>query len=111
MKILLHYLKPYKILVILVLVLAGINIGFSLIDPIILGKLINLASHHQQLKKADGHGMDWNKFFWAKETIFEGNKKFVLYGVIWLLLGSISVAMVSRIAKAFQDYTQNLITQ
>ena len=44
MKILLHYLKPHKWLVILVLTLAAINIGFSLIDPILLGKLINLAA-------------------------------------------------------------------
>ncbi len=43
MKILLHYLKPHKWLVILVLTLAAINIGFSLIDPILLGRLINLA--------------------------------------------------------------------
>ena len=33
------------------------------------------------------------------------------YGVVWLLLASISVAMISRIAKAFQDYFLNLITQ
>lgn len=32
MKILLHYLKPHKWLVVLVLVLAAMNIGFSLID-------------------------------------------------------------------------------
>ena len=34
-----------------------------------------------------------------------------LYGVAWLLLASITVAMISRIAKAFQDYFLNLITQ
>ena len=39
MKILLHYLKPYKWLVVLALVLAAVNIGFSLVDPIIFGKL------------------------------------------------------------------------
>jgi len=33
------------------------------------------------------------------------------YGVAWLLLASITVAMISRIAKAFQDYFLNLITQ
>src|SRR5204862_21434 len=42
MKILLHYLKPHKWLVTLVLTLAAINIGFSLFDPIILGKFINI---------------------------------------------------------------------
>ena len=44
MKILLHYLKPHKWLVALVLTLAAINIGFSLVDPILFGKLINLAN-------------------------------------------------------------------
>ena len=52
MKILLHYLKPYRFLVIITLLLAGINIGFSLIDPIILGKLVNLASAHQEIGRA-----------------------------------------------------------
>ena len=42
MKILLKYLKPHKWLVTLVLTLAAINIGFSLVDPILFGKLINL---------------------------------------------------------------------
>ena len=52
MKILLHYLKPYKWLVVLTLTLAAINIGFSLIDPILLGKLINLANDHQGSTKS-----------------------------------------------------------
>ncbi len=33
------------------------------------------------------------------------------HAVLWLLLASIGVAMVSRIAKNFQDYFLNLITQ
>ena len=44
MRILLYYLKPHKWLVALVLTLAAINMGFSLVDPIIFGKLINLAA-------------------------------------------------------------------
>ena len=54
MKILFHYLKPYKWLVALVLTLAAINIGFSLVDPIIFGKLVNLASYHQATKTLHG---------------------------------------------------------
>jgi ATP-binding cassette subfamily B protein len=119
MKILLHYLKPYKWLVILVLFLAAINIGFSLFDPIIFGKLINLATHHQKAVS-----FDWDKFLFINENITEevikiepGNvikkemKEIKYYGIVWLLLASISVAMISRIAKAFQDYFLNLITQ
>ena len=49
MKILFKYLKPYKWLVGLVLLLAAINIGFSLVDPIIFGKLVNLGSYHQKV--------------------------------------------------------------
>ena len=35
MKILLRYLRPYKWLMTFTLFLAAINIGFSLIDPVI----------------------------------------------------------------------------
>ena len=100
MKILLHYLKPYKWLMIFTLFLAAINIGFSLIDPIILGELVNLAANHQTLPNGK---FDWDTFFFS----FEKGQ----YGVVALLLASISVAMVSRIAKAFQDYFLNTITQ
>jgi ATP-binding cassette subfamily B protein len=107
MKTLLHYLKPYKWLVVLVLFLAAVNIGFSLIDPIIFGKLVNLASYHQSVKVLGN-----NDFFFSKIEVTGNNGKTqVLYGVVWLLVASISVAMVSRIAKAFQDYFLNLITQ
>ena len=42
MKILMQYLKPYKWLVLLALLLAGINQTFSLFDPMIFGKAIDL---------------------------------------------------------------------
>jgi ATP-binding cassette subfamily B protein len=100
MRILLHYLKPYKWLMVFTLFLAAINIGFSLIDPIILGKLVNLAADHQ---KTPGGTFDWDRFFYSFDSPH--------YGVVALLLASISVAMVSRIAKAFQDYFLNTITQ
>ncbi|HZI53510.1 MAG TPA: ABC transporter ATP-binding protein [Chitinophagaceae bacterium] len=111
MKILFKYLKPYKWLVALVLTLAAINIGFSLVDPIIFGKLIDLASYHQTKQN-----FSWNDFLYAKTTVTITNKdgepfEQRLYGIVWLLLASVSVAMISRIAKAFQDYFLNLITQ
>lgn len=80
--------------------LAAINIGFSLVDPIIFGKLVNLANHYVNNKNE----YDPERFFWSfKENPY--------YGVAALLIASISVAMISRIAKAFQDYFLNLITQ
>ena len=81
------------------LFLATINISFSLLDPIILGKLVRLAGEHQKV----GGKMSYDKFF------FSFNRPY--YGVLCLLLASITVAMVSRIAKAFQDYFLTTITQ
>ena len=83
------------------LFLASINICFSLLDPVILGKLVNLASEHQSVKPAGK--FDWDGFF--------NNFSWSNPGVIALLVASITVAMISRIAKAFQDYFLNTITQ
>ncbi|MBN8675404.1 MAG: ABC transporter ATP-binding protein [Chitinophagales bacterium] len=99
MKILLHYLKPHKWLVILVLSLAAVNIGFSLIDPILLGKLINLASGRVNNPELITEDRFFNSFSWDKP------------GVWFILVCSISVAMISRIAKNFQDYFLNLVIQ
>ncbi len=107
MKILLHYLKPLKWLVALTLVLASINIGFSLIDPILLGKLVNLAGDFQN----KSNHFDSNSFFWGYDHIARKGNPYLQMGVFYILLFSISVAMVSRIAKAFQDYFLNLIIQ
>ncbi len=98
MKILLHYLKPYKLLVLLVLFLAAVNIGFSLMDPIIFGSLVRLATDFDQ--NATKYSFD--KFFFSFDKP---------YGVIALLLASIGVAMVSRIAKNFQDYFLSVVVQ
>ncbi|MBL0199916.1 MAG: ABC transporter ATP-binding protein [Chitinophagaceae bacterium] len=113
MKILLRYLKPYKWLVVLTLFLAAINIGFSLIDPILLGKLVNLASDHQA---GSGTGIHKNfsdsQFFWDYSRIVrKDDKNYLQLGVFYILIFSISVAMVSRIAKAFQDYFLNVVIQ
>jgi len=104
MKILFKYLAPYKWLVIFTLFLAGINIIFSLIDPVILGKLVNLAAAHQ--KPDVGVAYDWDRFFYSNNPKEKNG-----LGVVVLLTISICVAMISRIAKAFQDYFQNTITQ
>ena len=94
MRTLLHYLKPYKWLAVLTMVLAGLNIGFSLIDPIIFGKIINLAGDYIKTPES------FQPFWWN----FAGPV------LKWLGL-SIGVAMISRIAKAFQDYFFNVIVQ
>lgn len=119
MKLLLKYLAPYKGLIALTMLLAAINSCFSLIDPIIFGKLINLGTYHQKIEP-----FNWNNFLFTKTTytdislkletngeIIKVPKQVTVYGVVWLLIASITVAMISRIAKAFQDYFQNLTTQ
>ena len=78
MKTLLFYLKPYRWLIILTLFLAAINIGFSLIDPILLGKLVNLAAVHQTVP---GGKFDWDRFVFS----FKSGE----YGVMALLLASV----------------------
>ncbi|MGF2412316.1 ABC transporter ATP-binding protein [Ferruginibacter sp.] len=103
MKILLHYLKPYKWLVTFTLLMASINIGFSLVDPILLGKLINLANGHQGGNTPPASNFSWDRFF----NSFSWDAP----GVWYVLIFSISVAMVSRIAKAFQDYFLNVVIQ
>ncbi|MFI5193015.1 MAG: ABC transporter ATP-binding protein [Chitinophagales bacterium] len=102
MKILIKYLKPFKWLVGLTLFLASLNIGFSLFDPIIFGKIVNLSNEYVQAKKL--------------HNIFSADHFFTVFswshpGVINLLVLSIAVAMVSRLAKNFQDYFMNVVVQ
>ncbi|WP_276485271.1 ABC transporter ATP-binding protein [Paraflavitalea pollutisoli] len=99
MKILINYLKPYKWLVFLVLLLAAINIGFSLMDPVIFGRLVNFAFYYRD----NPTKFDWHSFLFT----FDKER----WGVVPLLLASISVAMVSRIAKNFQDYFMTVVVQ
>ena len=108
MKILFKYLQPYKWLVILTLGLAGINIGFSLLDPILLGKMVNLANEQQSVSSGK---FNWSVFFWNYEWITKKGTPYLHIGVFYILVFSISVAMVSRIAKNFQDYFLNVIIQ
>jgi len=103
MKILITYLKPYKWLVFLVLILAAINIGFSLCDPIIFGYLVNLANKHHVLETGNGPKPVWHDFLFSMD--------YKAWGVIPLLIASISVAMISRIAKNFQDYFMTVAVQ
>ena len=111
MKTLLKYLRPYRWLVVLTLVLAGINTIFSLFDPIIFGKLITLANEHQKIKTPPG-SFSWHDFLFIKTSIAtKAGKLQTLYGVVWLLIASISVAMISRVAKNLQDYFFSVIVQ
>ncbi|MBP6023650.1 ABC transporter ATP-binding protein [Ferruginibacter sp.] len=104
MKILLHYLKPYKALIALALFLAAINQVFSMLDPLIFGNAIDVYANHPY---------EFGEYNDAKQFISTGPRsqsQFIL-GVLKVLLMLVSVAMISRIAKAFQDYFTNVIVQ
>lgn len=95
MKLLYGYLKPYKWLIMLTMLLATVNTVFSLIDPIIFGRIIKL-SQDINTRQENGNAFGWNEFFSA---------------TLLLLLMSMGTAMVSRIAKNLQDYFANVVIQ
>jgi ATP-binding cassette subfamily B protein len=89
MQLLLTYLKGYWRLVAVALTLATINQTFSLLDPLIFRHVI------------DGYATRFQDYTTAE--FFKG---------VGLLLGmAVGVAFVSRVAKNFQDYYINVITQ
>ncbi len=91
MTILYTYLKTHKPLLFLALILAAINQCFSLCDSIIIGKLMN---------ECGVGAANFNHNFSAFTKALLG----------WLAL-SLGAAMMSRIAKNFQDYFTNIIIQ
>jgi len=89
MKILLHYLSRYKGFVFLSFFLATLNTSFSLLDPVFFGKLFDYIKEHYQTVPLNEYVLNALKF-------------------IGFMIG---VAMISRTAKAFQDYTVNTVIQ
>jgi ATP-binding cassette, subfamily B, bacterial len=89
MALLSRYLRGYWPLVVLALLLATINQVFSLLDPLIFRHVIDdYATKHDQYT----------------------NTEFVR-GVTLLLGMAVGVAFISRVAKNFQDYYVNVVTQ
>ncbi len=104
MKILIRYLKPYKWLVVLALLLAAINQTFSMLDPFLFGRLLDtLGTHPHEIGTYSAH-----KVFHKISDRSQSQFVWTLMGFLGML---ISVAMISRIAKAFQDYFGNVIVQ
>jgi ATP-binding cassette, subfamily B, bacterial len=89
MKILWTYLRPYRWLILLSLVLAGVAQLLSLVDPIIFGKII------------DGYAF-------SKEVRTERE---LVSGVLRLLGLAVGVALLSRVARTMQDYVVNFVVQ
>ncbi|HYW82060.1 MAG TPA: ABC transporter ATP-binding protein [Spirochaetia bacterium] len=89
MQLLLSYLRAHKGMIVLAIILAVINQVFSLLDPQIIRIIVDkYASHIDTIPRA----------------VF-------IKGVGLLILAFIGVAMISRIAKNFQDYYVNVVSQ
>src|SRR5678816_4061365 len=89
MAIFYRYLRHYWKLTAGALLLATINQVFSLLDPLIFRHIIDsYATRYKEYSSAE-----------------------FLRGVSLLLGAAVGVAFVSRVAKNFQDYFVNLITQ
>ena len=91
MKILYSYLKPHRKLLFFALLMATINICFSLSDSIITGKLLQDCGVGIAKYKANETGFLKSLFFW--------------------LALSLGAAMISRLTKNFQDYFTNSVIQ
>src|SRR5947209_18454026 len=89
MRTLWRYLRDYWRLVVLALFLAAVNQIFSLLDPLIFRHII------------DSYATRFTEYTSAQ----------FVRGVSVLLGMAVGVAFVSRVAKNFQDYFVNLITQ
>jgi ATP-binding cassette subfamily B protein len=89
MSLLLRYLRNYWQLVLLALLLAAINQTFSLLDPLIFRHII------------DGYATRYDEYTTGE----------FIRGVSVLLAAAVGVAFVSRVAKNFQDYVVNVVTQ
>jgi ATP-binding cassette subfamily B protein len=89
MKIIWKYLKPFKGLLFLAMGLAAISQVLELIDPIIFGKIIDL---------------------YAVNT--EGRTEHELIrGAIRLLALAVGIALLARLARAFNEFVTRLVVQ
>jgi len=103
MKVLLHYLKPYRFLIIISLLLAAVNQVFSLFAPAITGNILDkLVTHPNFFDKEKTIPRNLNEYLYGND---------IYHGVFYFLGLLIGTAMISRIAKAFQDYVVNVIIQ
>src|SRR6185503_39184 len=89
MRLLLRYLERHRLLIALALFLAAVNQVFSLLDPLIFRYVI------------DRYATRYDQYTTGQ----------FVRGVTLLLAAAVGVAVVSRVAKNFQDYFVNVVTQ
>jgi ATP-binding cassette subfamily B protein len=89
MALLLSYLRPFRGMVLLAVGLAAVNQVFSLLDPQIFRIIVDrYATNFSGMPRAE-----------------------FIRGVALMILAFVGAAMVSRIAKNFQDYYVNVVSQ
>ncbi len=86
MRILWKYLQPHRAIILISLLLAGAAQLLALIDPLIFGKIID----------------DY------ATTPGNRSQKELVQGVLYWLGIAVAVALLARVAKAFQEYTTRL---
>ncbi|MEC4004725.1 ABC transporter ATP-binding protein [Flavobacterium sp. SUN052] len=91
MKLLYFYIQKHKMLLFFALIMAAINICFSLSDSVITGKLMQDC------------GVGIGKY--------KGNEMGFIKSVAFWLGLSLGAAMISRVTKNFQDYFTNIVIQ
>ena len=89
MHILWQYLRPYRGLVVLALLLAGIAQILTLVDPIIFGHILDE---------------------YALDPQGRSQSELVRGALSWLGLAA-GIALVARLARTLQDYLLQLVTQ
>ena len=89
MQILWKYLRPQRWLVLLALLLAGVAQVLFLIDPVIFGKIIDDYANNRSGRSDEQ----------------------LINGVLFWLGVAVAVAMLARVAKAFQEYITRLAVQ
>ncbi len=89
MALLIYYLRKHWRFVFLALMLAAVNQIFSLLDPLIFRYII------------DNYATKFHQYTTSQ----------FIHGVTLLLGAAVGVAFVSRVAKNFQDYYVNVVTQ
>ncbi len=89
MKIIWKYLKPQRRLIAVALVLAGASQLLNLVDPLIFGKII------------DDYALNTGAL----------TENALLTGVLFWLGVAIAIALLSRVAKSFQEYFARLAVQ
>ena len=87
MHILWKYFRPYRSIVALSLLLAAISQVLSLIDPILFG-IDDYANNRKGRSQQE-----------------------LIAGALWWVLAAVGIALLARIAKAFQEYTSRLAVQ